>query len=138
MSYAALKEESVHLFNEYPFLTSIRDEQGYEQALELIEELLDDDIKYEALINLLTDTIEKWESQSELFSNFNQRQEEMDQGITILKVIMDQYQLGTDDFHDEIGKKSYVSQILNGKRNLTLNHIRGLSRRFGIPCSLFV
>lgn len=138
MSYAALKEESVHLFNEYPFLTSIRDQKDYEQALELIEELLEDDVKYEALINLLTVTIEKWESQSELFSDFNQRQEEIDKGIATLKVIMEQYQLGTDDFHDEIGKKSYVSQILNGKRNLTLNHIRGLSRRFGIPGSLFV
>lgn len=138
MSYAELKEESVHLFNEYPFLTSIRDEQEYEQAIELIEELLEDDIKYEALINLLTDTIEKWESQSELFSDFNQRQEEIDKGIATLKVIMDQHQLGTDDFHDEIGKKSYVSQILNGKRNLTLNHIRSLSRRFGIQGSLFV
>ena len=42
MSYAALKEESVHLFNEYPFLTSIRDEQDYKQALELIEELLEE------------------------------------------------------------------------------------------------
>ncbi len=138
MSYAALKEESVHLFNEYPFLTSIRDEQDYKQAIELIEELLEDDIKYEALINLLTDTIEKWENQSELFSDFNQRQEEIDKGIATLKIIMDQYQLGTDDFHDEIGKKSYVSQILNGKRNLTLNHIRSLSRRFDIPGSLFV
>jgi len=138
MSYAALKEESVHLFNEYPFLTSIRDEQEYKQVLELIEELLEDDVKYEALINVLTDTIEKWESQSELFSCFNQRQEEMDKGIATFKVIMDQHQLGTDDFHGEIGKKSYVSQILNGKRNLTLNHIRGLSRRFGIPGSLFV
>ncbi len=138
MSYAALKKESVHLFNEYPFLTSIRDEQGYGQALELVEELLEDDIKYETLINLLTDTIEKWENQSELFTDFNQRQDEMDQGISTLKVIMDQYQLGTDDFHDEIGKKSYVSQILNGKRNLTLNHIRSLSRRFNIPGSLFV
>ena len=138
MNFAALKEESVHLFNEYPFLTSIRDVQGYEQALELVEELLEDDIKYEALINLLTDTIEKWESQSELFIDFNQRQDEMDQGIATLKVIMDQYHLGTDDFHDEIGKKSYVSQILNGKRNLTLNHIKGLSRRFGVPGSLFL
>ena len=62
----------------------------------------------------------------------------MDKGIATLKVIMDQYHLGTDDFHDEIGKKSYVSQILNGKRNLTLSHIRGLSRRFNIPASLFV
>ena len=138
MSYAALKEESVHLFNEYPFLTSIRDEHGYEQAIELVEELLEDDIKYEALINLLTNTIEKWENQSELFSDFNQRQEEMDQGVAALRVIMDQYQLGTDDFHDEIGKKSYVSQILNGKRNLTLNHIRSLSHRFSVPGSLFV
>ena len=138
MSYAALKEESVHLFNEYPFLTSIRDEQGYEQVLELVEELLEDDIKYEVLINLLTDTIEKWESQSEIFEGFNQRQKDMDQGVTALKVIMDQYQLGTDDFHDEIGKKSYVSQIINGKRNLTLNHIRNLSHRFNVSTSLFV
>ena len=97
-----------------------------------------DDIKYEELINLLTSTIEKWESQSELFSDFNQRQKDMDQGVAALRVIMDQYQLGTDDFHDEIGKKSYVSQILNGKRNLTLNHIRSVSKRFGVPANLFV
>ncbi len=138
MSYAALKEESVHLFTEYPFLTSIRDEQDYEQALGLVEELLEDDIKYEVLINLLTDTIEKWENQSEFFAAFNQRQKDMDQGVAALKVIMDQYQLGTDDFHNEIGKKSYVSQILNGKRNLTLNHIRNLSYRFNVSSSLFV
>ena len=99
MSYAALKEMSVHLFNEHPFLTSIRDEQEYEQALELIEELLEDDIKYEALINLLTATIEKWESQSDLFSDFNQRKKYMYQGVSALRLIMDQKQIGTDDFH---------------------------------------
>jgi HTH-type transcriptional regulator/antitoxin HigA len=37
----------------------------------------------------------------------------------------------------EIGAQSVVSDILSGKRELTVNHIRGLSRRFGIDPSAF-
>lgn len=138
MSFAQLKEESVHLFNGYPFLTAIHDELEYRQALKLVEELLEDDVKYEVLIGLLSNAIEKWENKSDYFFCFNQRQKDLDQGIAVLKTIMEQHQLGIDDFHDEIGKKSYVSQIMNGKRNLTLNHIKSLSKRFGVPGGIFV
>ena len=37
---------------------------------------------------------------------------------------MDQYQLNTTDFKEELGSRSYVSRILNGERNLTLEHIK--------------
>ena len=57
MSFAQLKEESVHLFNGYPFLTAIHDELEYRQALKLVEELLEDDVKYEVLIELLSNEI---------------------------------------------------------------------------------
>jgi HTH-type transcriptional regulator/antitoxin HigA len=35
------------------------------------------------------------------------------------------------DFQPQEGGKSLVSQILSGKRSLTLCHIRAISKRFG-------
>lgn len=58
--------------------------------------------------------------------------------IAMLRVIIDQHQLTLSDFKEEIGAKSTVSIILSGKRSLTLNHIKALSVRFGVPASLFI
>ncbi len=63
--------------------------------------------------------------------------EELDSGVAMLRVLMDQHNLKTHDFEEEIGGKSLVSQILNGKKNLTKNHITALSNRFHISPSLF-
>lgn len=38
---------------------------------------------------------------------------------------------------DESGKKSRVSRILSGERQLTVSHIRALCLRFGLSPSLF-
>lgn len=37
----------------------------------------------------------------------------------------------------EIGTQSVVSEILAGKRDLTVTHIRGLSERFGLSPAVF-
>jgi HTH-type transcriptional regulator/antitoxin HigA len=50
---------------------------------------------------------------------------------------MDQYQLKAEDLRNEIGNKSLVSMILNGSRNLTVDHIQALSNRFKIAPSAF-
>ncbi|WP_369797268.1 helix-turn-helix domain-containing protein [Enterobacter sp. BIDMC 29] len=36
------------------------------------------------------------------------------------------------------GKKSLVSRVLNGKRTLTLDHMRALAKRFGVPVGAFM
>ena len=51
---------------------------------------------------------------------------------------MDQHKLNTTDFQNEIGGNSMVSMILNSKRNLSLEHIKALSNRFGVSPQLFI
>jgi len=55
----------------------------------------------------------------------------------VLRVLMDQHNLTISEFKNEIGSKSLVSMILNGKRNLTKEHICKLSQRFNLNPSLF-
>ncbi|MDN5451459.1 MAG: helix-turn-helix domain-containing protein, partial [Enterobacterales bacterium] len=41
------------------------------------------------------------------------------------------------DLASEIGSKSLVSMILSGKRSLTIEHIKALSKRFNVRPDLF-
>lgn len=58
--------------------------------------------------------------------------------VAILRVIMDQHNLNQSYFREEVGGKSLVSLTMKGERKLTLNHMRNLSRRFGIQVSSFI
>lgn len=137
MGYAILKQKAVDFFAEASFVGRIHNEAEYEQALELMDELIEDYDKYLPLIEVLSVSIEKWEEESEYFSDFNKRIEALDDGAAILRTIMDQYHLKADDLKDELGSKSLVSMILNGSRNLTRDHIQALSQRFKISPSVF-
>ena len=58
--------------------------------------------------------------------------------IEVLKFLMEQNGLQQQDLTGELGSESNVSLILSGKRNLTVPHVQRLSRRFGVPASLFL
>lgn len=137
MRFSNLKQKAVDFFSEASFVGRIHSETEYEQALELMDELIEDYDKYLPLIEVLSASIEKWEDESEQFSEFNKRIEALDDGVAILKTLMDQYQLKADDLKNELGSKSLVSMILNGSRNLTRDHIQALSQRFKISPSVF-
>ena len=137
MGYANLKQKAVDFFSEASFVSRIHNEAEYEQALELMDELIEDYDKYLPLIEVLSASIEKWEDESEQFSDFNKRIDLLDDGVAILRTIMDQYQLKADDLKNELGSKSLVSMILNGSRNLTRDHIQALSQRFKLSPSVF-
>jgi HTH-type transcriptional regulator/antitoxin HigA len=64
--------------------------------------------------------------------------EGLPKAVTILRVIMDQHNLNQSYFREEVGGKSLVSLTMKGERKLTLNHMRNLSRRFGIQVSSFI
>lgn len=57
-------------------------------------------------------------------------------GIAVLRTLMDQYKLTISDFQDEIGSKSMASRVLNGQRQLTLNHIKTGCSLWGIACAV--
>ncbi len=137
MNFSSIKIKAVNLFSEASFLTHINNEAEYEQALELMDELIEDYDKYLPLIEILSASIEKWEDEAESFAEFNQRIAELDDGVAVLRTLMDQYNLKAEDLRENIGSKSLVSMILNGSRNLTRDHIQSLSDRFNVAPSVF-
>lgn len=120
-----------------PFLTRIESPQDYEQALVLMDELIDSYDAYRTLIDILSASIEAWEDTADEFAEFNAAVSELD-GIDVLKTLMEQHNLGVSDL-PELGSKSTVSKLLNrseGKK-LNRNHIEALSRRFGMSPAVF-
>jgi len=55
----------------------------------------------------------------------------------MLKFFMQEHGLGQNDL-PEIGSQSLISKILNGERQLTVEHIRQLSNRFGVSPAVFI
>jgi HTH-type transcriptional regulator/antitoxin HigA len=127
-----------HIAAEASFILKINNEDDHAQALALMEQLIEDYEQHEPLIDMLCISIEKYEDSAEEFKGFNDRLKQLNSGVAALSVLMDQHNLNTTDFENEIGKKSLVSLILNEKRPLNLNHIRKLSERFNVPPQIFI
>lgn len=136
MGFAAIKEKAQDLFLEADFIGHIKSEEEYEQALALMDELIEDYDNQRLLIEVLSVAIERWENTSHEFVEFNRRISDLEGGVSVLKVLMEQHGLGVADL-PEIGSKSLVSKILNNERSLTRNHIEALSNRFGVSPALF-
>ena len=107
----------------------IKTQQDYEKALELIEKLIDkspkigsaDAHKLELLTLLVTDYEEK------IFPS------ESPEPIEAIQFRMEQANLSQRDLIPYIGSRSKVSEVLSGKRPLTLSMIRALHDGLGIP-----
>jgi len=126
------------LFSEASFLSNIENEVEYAAALETMEELIEHYDKNRSLIMLLSSSIEEWEEEAKEFQEFNKIVEGLDSSSAVLVTLMDQYHLKADDLKNEIGSKSLVSMIVNGKRNLTVGHIKSLAKRFSISPAIFL
>jgi len=123
-----------------PYL-HITDEQHYEEALELIEALLEEsEDSYEdplnGVVELLSRAIESYENKDPEMAGVDQHTNAQHSDLAMLRLLMDQHGLGTADL-PEIGSKSMVSRVLSGARSLNKNHIKALSDRFHISPSLF-
>jgi HTH-type transcriptional regulator/antitoxin HigA len=137
MSFSMIKAQARSLFDEAVFLTHIHNNNEYEQALAFMDDLIEDYDTYEPLIVMLAASIERWENQAIEFAEFNQHIADLDSGVAVLRILMSQHHLQTDDFQNEIGGKSMVSMILNGTRKLSKNHIQALSQCFSLSPALF-
>jgi HTH-type transcriptional regulator/antitoxin HigA len=83
----------------------------------------------EKLIHLLTVLVEDYETR-----NFPVPEAGP---VDIVRHLMDAHRLRQRDLVDVFGTESIVSDVLNGKRDLTKEHIRRLSRRFHVSPSVF-
>lgn len=120
-----------------PFLGHSSRKQDYEQALVILENLLEK-APDSPLIALLMAKIDSYEDNDPELAAFNARIKALPRGVTALRVLMDQYGLNQSSFGNEIGQRSLVSRILSGERNLTVDHIRALAERFNVPADVFI
>jgi HTH-type transcriptional regulator/antitoxin HigA len=58
--------------------------------------------------------------------------------VEVLQELMRANDLKQKDLLDVFGTPSIVSEVLNGKRQLTTEHIRRLSRRFRVSAEVFL
>ena len=137
MGFAAIKKKAHDLFEEANFIGHIRNDTEYQAALALMDELIEDYDYNKPLIEILAISIERWENDSSEFRVFNERLRQVVPGVAVLKILMEQYDLGVADF-PEIGSKSLVSKILNNERRLTVDHIKELTERFKLDPHLFL
>lgn len=138
----ALADSFLSFASEASRILHIKSEKDYNDALEEIEYLfskVDDspDDPLHDLIGLISKAIEKYESNQEEIICFDKAANDINQESSVLRVLMNQHGLNLSGFKDEIGSKSLVSMILNGKRNLTKEHISKLSKRFNLNPALF-
>lgn len=136
-SYEAALNATATLINAVPLLGGSHSRNDYEQALEMVERLIDTDDE-NPLIDLLAKKIADYENMAPEFEAFNIRIAALPQELAMLRVIMDQHGLNQSSFKHEIGARSLVSMILKGERKLTLEHMKALSKRFGLPVSAFI
>lgn len=112
----------------------IKTKEDHTHALQLIEELVDRDPELGSAdadrLTLLTALVKDYESK-----NFP---EHLPDPIEAIKFRMEQADLKPADLVPYIGTAGRVSEILSGKRQLTLGMVRALSMGLGIPAKALI
>lgn len=117
----------------YAPLLAIRNEREYHAAVAQLNDLVDKvadnsrDPRYR-FIDTLSVLIEAYDEEHHEIPDAS--------GVELLKFLMEQHGLSQGDL-PEVGSQGVVSEILRGKRELNLRHIRALSRRFHLPAAAF-
>lgn len=71
MNFQEVKEQASALFSNAEFLVHIKNQEEYESALSLMDELIEEYDLYKSLIDILSNSIEEWENSAKEFSEFN-------------------------------------------------------------------
>ena len=112
----------------------IKTQDDYENALNLVKTLLHADPEPDSTegeqLNILTALIQDYETR--LFPS------NLPSPIDAIKFRMEQSGLKPSDLIPYIGSPSRVSEILSGKRNLTIEMIRSLESGLGIPAKVLI
>ena len=122
-------------------LINIETDEQYEATLETLEQVLESasdtlDDPMNPLIDMLSHAIERYESQDEELMAFIGEAETLPADIALLRTLMSQHHLTGSDM-PEIGDKTMVSKVLNGKRILSRQAIEKLSERFELKPAMF-
>ena len=113
-------------------ITPIRTEADYDNTVARIEQLLD--------AKLGTPEFDELDILSTLVVAHDRKHFPIDKPdpISVLEFVMDQRRLSRKDLEPYIGGRNRVSEILSGKRDLTLAMIRKLHEHLDIPAELLI
>ena len=117
-------------------------EEEYEVALKTLEEILivasdTQGDPLNPLIELLSQAINEYEMQDKALATFLEEADNIPTDVALLRTLMRQQGLTGSDL-PEIGDKTMVSKVLNGKRTLQRHAMELLAERFGIRAALFL
>ena len=116
-----------------PLLSKPTNEDDYDALVEALDELLtivgdDEAHPLASLASHMGDMLEAYDEAN--------RPMPKGSGVEALRYLMREHGLGQGDL-PEVGTQSVISEILGGKRQLNVRHIRALSERFGVPVDVF-
>ena len=120
------------LVRDFP-LVSVRDDQQLTEALQEVDRLVDLPARsaaQEAYLGALTDLVETYETAHVVFPPVS--------GIEALRYLMAENGLTQAELAPLFGAPSVISEVLAGKRRLTLAHIKRLAVYFGLPAEVFL
>jgi HTH-type transcriptional regulator/antitoxin HigA len=131
---ALLKQATEHWHYVAPLLTPPQTEDDYDALVEALDGLLDQtggDGTHElaALASQVGDLISAYDEAHYPIPEAP--------GHEVLRFLMNEHGLAQSDL-PEIGAQSVVSEILGGKRQLNVRHIRALTQRFNVPADVFL
>ena len=110
----------------------IKTEEDYTRALDRIEDLMDAEAGTAEAdeLELLSTLVEMYEEKEYPIG--------LPDPIEAIKFRMEQLGLKQNDLIPFIGSRSKVSEVLNGKKSLTLSMMRGLNKGLGIPAEVLL
>lgn len=114
-------------------LRPIRNDAGLDQAIAVLNNLIDQPDLTDAerdYLEVLGGIVEAYESQHIEIPDVS--------GVDLLRYLIEANELTQASLVPIFGSKSVISEVLSGKRELSKNHIRGLSDRFGLPADAFL
>ena len=115
-------------------LLQIESEEEYEKAVERLNVLVDEvgtDERHPlySLLDTLGTVVRAYEEKHHPIPNAK--------GPDVLRFLMEEHRITQSDLA-EVGSQGVVSEILAGKRELNVRHIRALARRFKVSPSVFI
>ncbi|MBC8647928.1 transcriptional regulator [Pseudomonas sp. MTM4] len=129
-----IKQACEHWRYVAPLLSKPTNEDDYDALVEALDELLglvghDENHPLASLASRVGDMIEAYDELRRPLPKAG--------GAEVLRYLMREHGLRQGDL-PEIATQSVISEVLAGKRQLNVRHIRALSDRFGVPVDAFL
>jgi len=111
----------------------IPDDEQLAEAIQQIDRLVDLPARsaaQEAYLGALTDLVETYETAHIVIPPV--------EGVEALRYLMEENGLSQAELAPLFGSPSVISEVLSGKRRLSLAHVKALAAYFGLPAGVFI